>query len=170
MSNRFYDVVIIGAGPAGLAAALETVHGGLKTLMLEKDPRVGQPLNCAEGVPGCSFEKVIPVRDAWIRSRINQGRLYAPSGKYCELPYKKAGYVIDRPKMEQDLADDFVVAGGELLLGYRAVGLRRNGDGFETLETVDDRDRRKTFRAGIFIAADGVESTIARLAGIDNRL
>ncbi len=40
----FWDVVIIGGGPAGLAASLTTAHRGLTTLVLEaKDRAGGQP-------------------------------------------------------------------------------------------------------------------------------
>ena len=40
----YWDVVIIGAGPAGLAASLTTAHRGLTTLVIEaKDQAGGQP-------------------------------------------------------------------------------------------------------------------------------
>ena len=40
----YWDVVIIGAGPAGLAAGLTTAHRGLTTLIIEaKDKPGGQP-------------------------------------------------------------------------------------------------------------------------------
>ena len=40
----FWDVVIVGAGPAGLAASLTTAHRGLTTLVIEaKDQPGGQP-------------------------------------------------------------------------------------------------------------------------------
>jgi thioredoxin reductase (NADPH) len=40
----YWDVVIIGAGPAGLAASLTTAHHGLTTLVLEcKEKAGGQP-------------------------------------------------------------------------------------------------------------------------------
>ena len=40
----YWDVVIIGAGPAGLAAGLTTAHRGLTTLVIEaKDKPGGQP-------------------------------------------------------------------------------------------------------------------------------
>src|SRR6476659_7006090 len=41
---RYWDVVIIGAGPAGLAASLTTAHRALTTLVIEaKDRPGGQP-------------------------------------------------------------------------------------------------------------------------------
>ena len=43
-SLPYWDVVIVGAGPAGLAASLTTAHRGLTTLVVEaKDQAGGQP-------------------------------------------------------------------------------------------------------------------------------
>jgi thioredoxin reductase (NADPH) len=40
-----YDIIIIGAGPAGLTAAINTAHRGLKTLVIEQYEKPGgQPL------------------------------------------------------------------------------------------------------------------------------
>jgi flavin-dependent dehydrogenase len=38
---RYWDVVIIGAGPAGLAAGLTTAHRGLTTLVTEVKAKAG---------------------------------------------------------------------------------------------------------------------------------
>ncbi|HBP52419.1 MAG TPA: pyridine nucleotide-disulfide oxidoreductase, partial [Clostridiales bacterium] len=45
MSALSYDVVIIGGGPAGMAAALASRKQGAKTLVLERDVRLGGILN-----------------------------------------------------------------------------------------------------------------------------
>lgn len=49
MIDAVYDVVIVGAGPAGLACARITAEHGLKTLVLERKPTVG-PKVCAGGI------------------------------------------------------------------------------------------------------------------------
>ncbi|HHT07411.1 MAG: thioredoxin-disulfide reductase [Christensenellales bacterium] len=42
MTENMYDVIIIGAGPAGLSAAIYTGRARLKTLIIEKDKDGGQ--------------------------------------------------------------------------------------------------------------------------------
>lgn len=59
--SDFYDVVIVGAGPAGLSAAIYTCRGRLKTIILEKGIPGGQILmtDFVENYPGFP-EGVVP--------------------------------------------------------------------------------------------------------------
>lgn len=44
-----YDVLVVGAGPAGLSAALEAAAGGARVLVVEKDDRIGGTLHLSGG-------------------------------------------------------------------------------------------------------------------------
>src|SRR5690242_11335965 len=63
MSNRLLDVAVIGAGPAGLAAAIESARRGLRVAVFE---RRAEPVDkaCGEGVmpPGVQALETLGVR------------------------------------------------------------------------------------------------------------
>jgi thioredoxin reductase (NADPH) len=48
--NNVYDVIIVGSGPAGLAAAIHSAVFGLRTLVLEADGRAGGIATRARGL------------------------------------------------------------------------------------------------------------------------
>ncbi len=165
-----FDVAVIGAGPAGLMAASEAVRAGASVLLLEKDDQIGEPLNCAEGVTRLGVEQTLPLREEWIRTHPVRGRLVSPSGHVFEMHHLEGGYILDRVRMERDLASEFQQAGGTLRPGSRAIELDGSGENFSQLKYEDDGGAVRKVSARVFVAADGVEGTIARLAGIDNRL
>ena len=41
MSATSYDVIVVGSGSAGLAAAIAAAENGARTLMIEKNPALG---------------------------------------------------------------------------------------------------------------------------------
>jgi len=45
-----YDVVVVGAGPAGSTAARFAANQGAAVALLEKDREIGVPVRCAEGI------------------------------------------------------------------------------------------------------------------------
>ncbi|WP_373750111.1 NAD(P)/FAD-dependent oxidoreductase, partial [Jeotgalibaca porci] len=47
-TEKIYDVVIIGAGPGGMTAALYASRSNLKTLILERGVPGGELINTAE--------------------------------------------------------------------------------------------------------------------------
>ena len=59
---KIYDIIIIGAGPAGLAAGLYAGRARMKTLIIEKQKNGGQIVitNEIENYPGCLDEETGP--------------------------------------------------------------------------------------------------------------
>ncbi|NNG26631.1 MAG: FAD-dependent oxidoreductase, partial [Ignavibacteriaceae bacterium] len=46
MRQHDYDIIVVGAGPAGSMAARFAAEQGVSVLMLEKDRDVGYPVRC----------------------------------------------------------------------------------------------------------------------------
>lgn len=59
MISTHYDVVILGAGPAGLACAIELKQSKLQVLLIEKKAEIG-PKICAGGLTNLTKDYVIP--------------------------------------------------------------------------------------------------------------
>lgn len=57
MENKLYDVIIVGAGPAGLSAAIYANRGNLKVLVIDKEMPGGKVVTTAtvENYPGYDF-------------------------------------------------------------------------------------------------------------------
>ena len=76
--SREYDVVVVGAGPAGAVAARRAAEGGLKTLLVEKRQEIGVPVRCAEAVGSKSTQEFIKLDPKWIDAEIDAFQLLIP--------------------------------------------------------------------------------------------
>jgi digeranylgeranylglycerophospholipid reductase len=163
-----YDAVVIGAGPAGSMAAYEIAAAGKSVLLIEKHKQAGTPLCCAEAVSRPSLEKLIKPLPEWICAEIEAVKVFSPSGEMALIRHPNAGYVLDRKIFDKALVERVVKAGGKLEYETIGVKLEADKDHFKSLEIIKPNGYSDHVEAKIFIAADGIESKIARLAGIDN--
>jgi digeranylgeranylglycerophospholipid reductase len=164
-----YDVVVVGGGPAGLTAARFAALGGVDVLLVERHNRIGQHLCCAEGVTLTGLTAVTEPEDEWISSKISGVKLISPSGDTAFIDHPNAGYTLDRSRFEPYLAALAADEGAEVALGCRAENPVRGGKRFAQVDVVTNDETRKV-ECGVLIAADGVESSIARDAGLTENL
>lgn len=166
-----YDVIVVGAGPAGSVAAKTAAEGGLSVLLIEKRQEIGEPVRCAEGVSAEALAAFVKPDTKWICARINTARLFSPSGKRIEITEKNgdAAYILDRKIFDRELSMQAAKAGVDVYTKTQAVGVfKQNGE----VCGIKGRQFGESFeaRARLVIAADGIESRIARMAGIDTTL
>jgi digeranylgeranylglycerophospholipid reductase len=163
-----YDAVVVGAGPAGSMAAYEIAAAGFSVLLLEKHERPGVPLACAEAVSRVSLENLITPKKDWISTEINKATVIGPEGNTATAFYQGGGYILDRKKFDFYLAERAVETGATLACNSIGLGLAGEAGRFDTIDVWEKNGERTNIKASVFIAADGVESKIARLAGIEN--
>ncbi|MCQ1537288.1 NAD(P)/FAD-dependent oxidoreductase [Methanosarcina sp. KYL-1] len=172
MKNR-YDVIVIGAGPAGSIAAKTAAEKGLDVLLIEKRQEIGDPVRCAEGVSKFYLKKHVEIDKRWICADVKGSRIYAPDGTKIEMAEEisggEVGYVLERKIFDRALAEHAAKAGAEVRVKTRATGLIIE-DGFVKGARLMHLGKEYEVRANIIIGADGVESKVGRWAGIDTSL
>ncbi len=171
--NDRYDIVVVGAGPAGSMAARAAAKAGARVLMLDKRHELGVPVQCGEALNEEVLKelKVKPKR-RWITSRIKVAKLVSPSGISVVVEGRsvgKIGYILDRKIFDKHLALLAVKAGSDIRVGTFVDGLIKKNNKVEGVRARGAEGRIKIY-ADVIIAADGVMSRVARWAGVNTTL
>ena len=172
---KYFDVIIVGAGPAGSMAALKLARAGLKVVMLERGRYPGAK-NMFGGLLHNTpvLNEMLP--DFWERAPLERHvykkvlafmtpdsaiSLTFENENFEKPPYN--GYTVFRPVFDNWLAVEAVKEGALLLCDCTAEDLIQK-DGQVVGVSVKGRDGE--LRSNIIIAADGVLSFLAKKAGL----
>jgi digeranylgeranylglycerophospholipid reductase len=99
-----HDVIVVGAGPAGLRCAGLCERAGLDVAVVEKKPAIGRPVQCS-GLVSRNIDRFLKVPDSCIEHKVKGALVHGPGGR--EIRLKKPGtaaYVIDREALDLFLA------------------------------------------------------------------
>ncbi|HUL29792.1 MAG TPA: geranylgeranyl reductase family protein [Thermodesulfobacteriota bacterium] len=151
-----YDIVIIGAGPAGACAAQAAAQRGVKVLLIDRRQRIGIPVQCAEFVSQWIFRHA-SFSSACIRQEIEKLVTHLPDGTSYEM--KSPGYMLDRSLFDKELVASAALTGAEVSIGTKAVGFSPEG------LIVEQGSKKKIIRSTVLIGTDGVSSSVARFLG-----
>ncbi len=158
------DVIVIGGGPAGAAAAMRAARGGASVTLFEKGPR-GRDKVCGDGLTPRAVAALEELKiDHRAAHRIDGLRTIAGSVRR-ELPWPGTGRfppygaVWTRREMDEHLTGAAEEAGAELVFGTEALPAIEDG------VVVGVRAGDATWRAGLVVVATGAPGRVARMLG-----
>ncbi len=183
------DVIVIGAGPGGAAAARYLAVEGFDVIALEKS-RFPREKVCGDGLTPRAVREIeliglpTPREEGWIP---NRGLRMIGGGHRLEFPWHDLeafpdyGLSLPRAQFDSRLADHARAAGADIREGWHVDGAIRDPrqDGFGgggrvvgvTARRTDEAGRKVgdpvELRAPLVIAADGVSARIALGLGIE---
>ena len=157
-----YDVIVVGAGPAGSTAAYECAKQGFKTLLLEKYkiPRE-KPCGGAVMYRGLKIIRERVPKDI-VERRIYGLRFLLPDGKGTEFVSDKLiGITVFRDRFDEYLARRANDAGAEFKDDARVVDAKVSAESAK-VQLADGTE----FSAKYLLGADGVNSVVSRALGL----
>src|SRR5208282_3938114 len=127
-----YDVVVVGAGPAGSLAARAAAEAGATTLLVDHRPELGHPVQCGEFVPaphelsdifGCSelVADAFDVPASTVLRETHRMACISPFGHVFRFPL--AGCTVSRRAFDKALAFRAEGAGAELRFPLGVTGV-----------------------------------------------
>lgn len=172
MSERF-DAIVVGAGPAGTAAALTMARGGLRVLIIERGEFPGAKNVFGGVLYRQQFEDLIPEwwtkaplerpiveQNYWLLDETGAAKVGHRSRRYVDG--KPNNFTAMRAKFDAWFASQAVAAGAVLICETVVTGLIMQGDRVVGVHT--DREEGDVYAEAVIIA-DGVNSLLGKQIG-----
>lgn len=171
MSEDRFDVIVVGGGLAGSAAAYALAKAGVDVAVIERGPSCGSKNMTGGRLYGHSLKKLIPdfEQRAPLERRITKERvslMSATGSTTVEFDSGTLGgdtpsYTVIRGKFDQWLASEAEALGATYVCGIRVDDLIVRNGKVRGIVAGDDR-----LEADVVILADGVNSLLAQKIGL----
>ncbi|RMG82996.1 MAG: NAD(P)/FAD-dependent oxidoreductase [Bacteroidetes bacterium] len=175
MTPPVFDILIVGAGPAGTTCALALHRAGLRVALLEKAVFPRDKI-CGDAIPGPAFKVMDAIHPDWGHQMrqfskgqvVRTSKIFAPNGKSFALHWVTHAYNARRLDFDQWLVHLLKEnTSTEIFEGVKVNSIiQKENAWIVTAKTHSGAVR--TFRAKIIVGADGANGVCARrLAGFE---
>jgi len=164
-----YDIIVVGAGPAGSTAAMYAAENDMSVLLIEKKKDIGVPLQCGGFLPHYSvLQELVPnaelpvtleeIPSSCIHATASYQRFIAPSG--LSKGFEVDADAIDRRRFDKHLAKQAAKAGADLLVGTNVAEVN------ETKLFMDGAFGEFEVEGKVIIGADGPNSIVGKASNM----
>ena len=171
--QKKYDVVVVGAGPAGSLAAKYAAIGGADVLLIDRKKEIGTPIQCAGFIPAADeLENLIPglilpsemtdFSKECLLSQTSKQKIISPDLSTKE--FAVGGFVVDRKLFDSDLSKQAASEGADVLCGTVVQSIDSIADG-HILKLSGDFGTTEV-SGKIIIGADGPSSLVGKTFGL----
>lgn len=162
MANELnFDVVVVGAGPAGSSAAHSASKNGMKVALLEKEESVAQTVRTSGVTWIDSIEEFGIPDDCY--NPIKNYTFCSPNNEITIGSDKPRAAILDVRKTYRWLAEQAQKSGTALFVNTMVTDASKTTSGI-SLKTVSAK-KETTFNAKIVIDASGFQSVVAKSLG-----
>lgn len=162
-----WDVVVVGAGPAGASAAYAAASTGRKVLLLEK-AELPRYKTCGGGIIGPSRDALPPGFELPLRDRVH-AVTFSLNGKLTRTRRSKRMLfgLINRPEFDAGLVEVAKKAGAEVRTGVTVSRVEQHGSAVPDRRTVAIvLGDGQTLLARAVVGADGSAGRIGAHVGV----
>ena len=156
LSEENFDVLIVGAGPAGSFAAERLARAGVRVALFDGRPP-GEPKACGGGVTSKALKAWPQLLEA-AGHTVEEVDLYSPAGARVRLKLREPFAIYSRSAFDSYLRERARAAGAQVFTARVSLVERKDDD---NRWTVRARDGAR-WRGAVLVAADGANSPLAR--------
>jgi len=163
------DVLVVGGGPAGSSAARAAAKKGAKTILIEEDPEIGKPVQCAEGI-GKYLIPFLPFKipKEQLKWEIKGMTFWADDILIERNGGIWSGYTVNRTEWDKWLTSLAIKEGAQVKCNSKLVDLEYDDEYVVNKAIVKTGKKKLEVKPNVVIAADGVNSTVIDLLKIKN--
>lgn len=157
---RFFDSIVVGAGPIGGYLSKKLNDNGHSVLLLEEHDEIGRPFQCAGLVNPAAMETI--GLESSILTSIWGANIHSPNGKRVSIgdPNMPRTFSVCRKIFDEAVVMQSIATGTEIMLSTKPVSASIENEYVEV--NIDGPNGSETVRCKLLCGADGAHSWVRR--------